>query len=200
MEVKEQIPSQEHGAKSNVSYAVKGFAEKEGDEIYEKARKNLLDINRWHELSGALSARFYLTDPYGNETDRLPLQGDYIKIHLPSSADDKFDWVRIELIEERKPREHIKWIMIRVRPSDPPQEKQETEHFFSEEATSNFYVGQTGRKVEASVGGRNELPNIEAPGMINKIRDVIVGLAAMAGFNYPQWKSLVKGILSAGKK
>ena len=54
------------------------------------------------------------------------MQGDYIRINLPSSSDDKFEWVRIELIEERKESEHVKWILIRVRPSEPPHEKEET--------------------------------------------------------------------------
>ena len=83
-EVIENIPRQAHGAKSDITYSMRAFGEKEGDELYEKARKNLLDINRWHKLSGKLSARFFLTDEFGKETSRLPLLGDYIKIHLPS--------------------------------------------------------------------------------------------------------------------
>lgn len=193
-QVLQNIPPQAHGAKSDITYSRKVSGDREGDELYQKARRNLLDINSWHKLSGKLSARFFLTDSRGKTVDRLPLQGDYIRINLPSSSDDKFEWVRIELIEERKESEHVKWILIRVRPSEPPHEKEETEHFFSEEATSNFSVEQKGRVVTAAVHGRNELPNIETPGLKNKIRNLLVGLGAMLGFNYPQWKTLAKGI------
>ena len=88
------------------------------------------------------------------------------------------------------------WIMMRVRPSDPPRQQEETEHFFSKEATSSFIVERTGRKVQASVRGRNELPNLETPGLFNKIRNIFIGLGAMLGLNYPQWKGLVRGLLT----
>ena len=190
------VPPQEKGAKSDITYCVRTFGEKEGLELYEKARKNLLDINRWQDLAGKVSAEFYLTDPFGKQVQRLPLQGDYIKIHLPSSADDKFEWVRIEAIEEQRLHSNINWIMLRVRPSDPPRAREETEHFFSKEATSSFTVQRTGSKVEAAVRGRNELPNFKAPGLTNRIRNFFIGLGAMIGLNYPQWKGLVKGILT----
>ena len=190
------VPPQKKGAKSDIKYCVRTFGEKEGFALYEKARKNLLDINNWQKLAGKLSAGFRLTDPFGNLVQRLPLQGDYIRIHLPPSADDKFDWVRIEAIEEQKYQNNLNWIMIRVRPSDPPRQKEETEHFFSKEATSSFLVERTGRKVTASVRGRNELPNIKTPGLASKIRNLFFGLGAMVGLNYPQWKGLVKGILT----
>lgn len=190
------VPPQKTGAKSDIKYSIRTYGEKEGLELYEKARKNLLDINNWQQLAGKLSAEFKLTDPFGNLVQRLPLQGDYIRIHLPTSAEDKFDWVRIEAIEEQKYQNNLNWIMIRVRPSDPPRQQEETEHFFSKEATSSFVVERTGRKVEASVKGRNELPNIKTSGLISKIRNLFIGFGAMMGLNYPQWRGLVKGVLT----
>lgn len=189
------VPPQTKGAKSDIRYSRKVFGDKEGLELYERARKNLLDINRWQQLAGKLSAAFYLTDPFGKPVDRLPLQGDYIKIHLPANPDDKFDWVRIEAIEEQKSHTFFNWIVIRVRPSDPPRKQEETEHFFSRDATSSFSVERRGRKVVASVMGRNELPNVETPGLLSKIRNLFIAVSAMMGLNYPQWKALVKGIL-----
>lgn len=191
----DKIPEQEKGASSDVIHTVNCESSDEATMLYLRARKNLFDINRWHERAGKLSARFYLTDESGNSIDRPPLQGDYIKIHLPPSAADKFDWVRIEEIEEEKPDDYSSRVKISVRPADPPAPQQETEHFFSDEATSNFFVERKGRSVTAMVRGRNELPNTEAPGVVNKIRNVVVAVAAMAGLNVPQWKALVKGIL-----
>ena len=192
----EEVPPQKTGAKTDIKHCIRTSNEKEGFLLYQQARNNLLNINNWQKLAGKLSAEFCLTDPFGKLVQRLPLQGDFIRIHLPASSDNKFDWVRIEAIEEQKLHEHLNWIMIRVRPSDPPKEQEETEHFFSKEATSSFLVEHTGRKVEASVKGRNELPNVEIHGLINKIRNLLIGLGAMIGLNYPQWKALVKGILT----
>ena len=191
-----KVPPQKEGAKSDIKFCVRTFGEKEGLNLYNKARKNLLNINRWQEFAGKLSAEFRLTDPYGKPTERLPLQGDYIRIHLPTAAADKFEWVRIEAIEEQAHHEKLNWIMMRVRPSDPPRHQEETEHFFSKEATSSFIVERTGRKVQASVRGRNELPNVETPGLLNKIRNIFIGFGAMLGLNYPQWKGLVRGLLT----
>ena len=190
------IPRQKKGAKSDVKYSIRTVGEKEGLDLFEKARKNLLDINRWQQLAGKLSAAFYLTDQFGNNVNRLPLLGDHIKIHLPTSAEDKFDWVRIEAIEEERKLSNLNWIMIRVRPSDPPRQQEETEHFFSKESTSSFRVERTGRKVEASVNGRNELPNVESVGLLTKLRNIFISIGAMMGMNHPQWKGLVKGILT----
>lgn len=195
-ETRRIVPSQNKGGKSDVRYSIKAFGEVEARKIYERARRNLLDINNWQILSGKFSAAFFLTDPFGKHVQRLPLQGDYIKIHLPISSEDKFDWVRIEGIEEQKSHTYFNWVTIRVRPSEAPKEKEETEHFFSKEATSSFSVERSGRKVEASVKGRNELPNTNTRGIFNKIRNAVIAIAAIAGLNTPQWSGLVKGIVT----
>lgn len=194
----EKIPEQHKGASSDIIESVNCESSEAAASLYTRARKNLFDINNWHKLAGKLSATFHLTDPSGREADRLPLQGDYIKIHLPTSGDDKFDWVRIEEIEEEKSDEYSSRVKISVRPSDPPAPQQETEHFFTDEATSNFFVERKGRVVTAMVLGRNELPNTDTPGVLNKIRNTVIAVAAMAGLNTPQWKALAKGILEEG--
>lgn len=191
----EKIPEQQKGASSDIIESVNCDSSEAAVQLYAKARKNLFDINNWHQMAGKLSARFYLTDPSGGAADRLPLQGDFIKIHLPTSSADKFDWVRIENIEEEQSGDYSSRVKISVRPTDPPAPQQETEHFFTEDATSNFFVERKGRVVTAMVRGRNELPNTDTPGVVNKIRNAVIAVAAMAGLNTPQWKALVKGIL-----
>jgi hypothetical protein len=192
-----QVPAQRKGAQSDIKYSKKISTREEAEKIFEKARKNLLNINEWHLIAGKLSARFYLTDPYGKNVQRLPLHGDFIKIHLPSSAEDKFDWVRIESIEDKKISENLQVISMLVRPSDPPRQKEETEHFFSKDATSSFIVERKGNVVTAYVRGRNELPNTDEPeSILKKIRNAAIALAAMAGLNTPQWKGLAKGIIN----
>lgn len=192
-----QVPAQHKGARSDIKYSKKVSTAVEAEKLFKKAKKNLLNINDWHLRAGKWSARFFLTDPFGKNVQRLPLQGDYIKIHLPSSLDEKYDWVRIESIEQRKVNEAIDQISMLVRPSDPPRNQEETEHFFSKEATSSFIVERKENAVTAYVRGRNELPNTKEPeSLIKKIRNAAIAIAAMAGLNTPQWKSLVKGILN----
>jgi hypothetical protein len=42
--------------------------------------------------------------------------------------------------------------------------------------------------------GRNERPN-PVGGFWNRIRNIIIALAAMLGLSVPQWKMLVNGII-----
>lgn len=192
---KQKVPEQQEGAKSDIKHVVDAISNDEAAHLYIRARKNLLSINQWQELAGKLSARFTLIDPNGVEADRFPLQGDYIRIHLPTSTPNKYDWVRIEKIQDENPDDYTGRILIQVRPADPPLPQQETEHFFSREATSSFFVERKGKRVSAMVRGRNELPNLDADNLVDKIRNAVIAIGAMAGLNVPQWKALVKGIL-----
>lgn len=194
-DTKEKVPEQHDGAKSDIRHIKEAVSNDEAALLYLRARKNILDVNNWQNIAGKLSASFRLTDPRGNEISRLPLAGDFIKIHLPTSRSEKFDWVRIEQVAEEHPDDYTSRVQIQVRPADPPTGQEETEHFFSGEATSSFFVERKGKRVIAEVHGRNELPNLEAPGLINKVRNIFIAVGAMAGLNTPQWKALVKGVL-----
>jgi hypothetical protein len=190
-----KIPAQHSGAASDIHYSKETETEEEAKKLYDRARNNLLSINKWEQFAGKLSAAFLLTDHRGLAVDRFPLNGDYIRIHIPGSPANKFDWVRIERVEEERPATQRNRIMIQVRPSDAPLEHVETEHFFSKQATSNFYVEKNGNKITAAVVGRNELPNLHQKGLLAKIRNLLISLPALAGANTPQWKSLTKGIV-----
>jgi hypothetical protein len=190
------IPEQHEGAKSDIYYDVHLSTEQEAQRKYVEARSNLLSINHWHEFAGKLSARFMLTDPAGIQVERLPLEGDYIKIHLPVSSADKFEWVRIEKLHEENPDDKgLSRIVMRVRPAEAPREITATKHFFSPDATSNFIVERSGTRVAAMVLGRNELPNLEPESVMQKVRNTAIAIGAMLGLNTPQWKGLVKGII-----
>jgi hypothetical protein len=190
-----KIPAQHSGAESDIHYSKAAETDEDAKKLYDKARTNLLSVNKWKDLAGKLSAAFLLTDHRGVAVNRFPLNGDYIRIHLPGSPHNEFDWVHIERVEEEQPATHRKRIMIQVRPSDAPKEHEETEHFFSRQATSNFFVERNGNKITAAVIGRNELPNLHRKGLLSKIRNLLISLPALAGANTPQWKSLTKGII-----
>ena len=144
---------------------------------------------------------FQLSDATVTAIDRVVRPGDYFRINIPGPNNKKgqgYDWVRVEEVEEQLQHHFHVWAAIKVRPAAPPFNKENnTAHFFSNDATSSFLVERRGRLVTASVFGRNEKPNEESDGIIDKLRNTIVAVSAMLGFSKPQWKSLVKGIIKS---
>ena len=197
----ELIPEQEKGGKTDTAHEVECNTESEAKEYFQLAKQRLLNVNRWHDLAGVLTAVFRLTDDTGKEVDRPAKTGDYFKISIPApgpGTGDGYDWVRIELIgEPTAAREENEAFGIRVRPAHNPVKKDDDNiaHFFRDNATSSFIVERIGRKLKAAVHGRNELPNTTAEKPLDKARNAVVAIGAILGFSNPQWKSLVKGIL-----
>ena len=190
------IPENYKGAQSATTYTVKVKDSAGADWLFEKAKRNLLDVNRWHQLAGPATASFKVIDENNRETNELAKEGNYLRINIPvvpkAGAGHGFDWVRVEKIEELREAGY-RFICMRVRPSRPPFEKKEIAHFFSPYATSTFCIERIGRKVKAAVYGRNEKPNTMVHDFFVKLRNMLIAFGAMIGFNKPQWKSLVKG-------
>jgi hypothetical protein len=193
------VPANETGAGSNIEHSVQKENERSAKRLFQLAKQRLLDVNNWHQLGGTASAIFSLTDEKGNEVHRPALLGDHFKIDIPgpgSLTGDGHDWVQVEAIEAQENNgEDI--ISIRVRPTSNPQNNnQDVAHFFTGEASSTFSVLRKGNIVIAGVYGRNEKPHLNTKAVIDKLRNAIVGVTAIAGLNKPQWKSLVMGLLS----
>ena len=202
-DIKEKIvPPQHEGGKKDIEHTVTAIDNDDARKLFVIARNRLLDVNRWHELVGALSAKFILTDANGSEVHRTAEIGDYFKIDVPGpgSSDGKgFDWVFIEAIEDKSdstgPYEST---AMRVRPSVNPTEKGENvAHFFKDSATSSFVVERHEKTVTACVLGRNEVPNTETSNLVDKVRNTLVGTTAIAGIANIQWGSLAKGLIAA---
>lgn len=192
------IPEGETGSDSDTKHEVVKHDEQSARSFYERVKQRLLNVNRWHELSGKGSAVFQLTDEQGIEANRPAKLGDHFRIDIPGpgtitgSGDD---WVQIEAIQHSV-EDDGEVLAIRVRPSaDPRKKTEDVAHFFTDEASSTFSVSRTGNRISAEVHGRNEKPNLKAGHPIDKIRNALVGTGAMLGLNKPQWKSLVKGLL-----
>lgn len=198
---KPTVPPQEEGTKKDVDHTVTAADENEARQLFEIAKKRLINVNGWKEVSGPASATFRLTDPAGHELERTVEKGDLFKIDLPAApgpAEGKgHDWVEVEKIEESgSPDGEKQSIAIRVRPTPSPLTPgNETAHFFNSKATSSFVVERDGKKVTAAVYGRNEIPNTDTTTIIDKVRNAIVGSTAILGFSNVQWNSLVKGLL-----
>lgn len=192
------IPEQHTGGESNTVAEVVLSNEQEAKQFFGVACQRLMNVNEWHHLTGAASADFILCDATGNEAKRTAQKGDFIKIDIPGPgtvSGEGYDWVQIEAIEEVQSQEEES-LLMRVRPaSNPLNEKADTAHFFTEEATSNFVVSRQGLTIKAEVHGRNEKPNISAETVVDKARNAAVATGAITVFSKMQWKSLVNGLV-----
>lgn len=196
------IPEQHTGGESNTEAEVILSNEQEAKLFFEVACQRLVHVNGWHELAGTGTAEFILCDAAGNEVQRTAQQGDHFKIDIPgpgSVSGDGYDWVQIETIEKvENPEEES--LLIRVRPAtNPNNERKDTAHFFTDEATSNFVIKRQGLKVKAEVHGRNEKPNVQAEKVVDKARNAAVATGAIAALSKLQWQSLVNGLVKLDK-
>jgi hypothetical protein len=200
----QNIPPQLHGQETNVVETVQCASIEEAHKLFAAAKERLKDISNWHEFAGPGSSRFSLADSAGAELYRMAQKGDHFYIDLPapgSSAGNGLDWVRIEEIDENDHAEDgSEYITMTVRPvANPRNPGHEIAHFYDHESTSTFIVEHYGNKVSAAVHGRNEVPNNKDTGLYDTVRNTIIALSARTGLSGPQWKALVKGLLSTNE-
>lgn len=195
------VPSQEIGSQTGVSKVVELVDRQEAIELFNRAKVKMLDVNHWHEMSGAGSAVFAITDTEGNVLDKqAPEMGDLIRIDLPgpsNPAGNSYDWVRVEAIEDEEDADKDQVIFaFRVRPMPNPMEpKDESAHFYTFEATSTFLLTRFQNKVAATQKGRNEVVNTDTDSFMANARNAIVVFSAIFGFSIFQWKKFVDGLL-----
>ena len=195
------LPEKEEGVHKDIEEQTTTDTVDEARQLFEVVKSRLLDVNNWDKLCGAASAEFTLTDADGKKVEGKPKVGLFFKIDVPgpgSRTGDGFDWVKVEAIEENQEvKEDREFILIRVRPSDnPTTTDKDVAHFFSDKATSNFLVLREKNTVTAAVLGRNEVANTDqSTGLLDKLRNAVVGISAALGISNPQWKSLVNGLL-----
>jgi len=192
------IPLQYEGKELQNEAAIEFQHETDAKSFYLAAREKLLEVNEWHNIAGLISARFQVTDQYGNEVNRKVRQGDYLKIDIPgpgSKEGDGFDWVHVEELKEVG-NGAIESVGFRVRPSENPRNHSDgIAHFYDDSATSNFIVTREERTVKAIVIDKNLKPNNESSSVIDKLRNTAVGASALSAFSNIQWKNLVNGIM-----
>ena len=193
------LPPQEEGKQADIVETVNAPDVQEAKLQFLQARERLFNIVHWSDISEGLSASFVLTNKQGTPRDGFPAKGDHIRIDIPgpgSSAGGGYDWVRVEMIEDKRmPEADEEWSIIKVRPSEDPLKSEGVAHFFDSGATSSFIVKRKGMTITAEVHGRNEKPNTENKKLTDKIRNILVGTAATTGIAGIQWQKLVKGLL-----
>ena len=194
------LPKQEIGTEMNAVEKKVLNSEQEAIDFYETVKQKLFNVSCWAEISKVPISTFKLTDSSGQEVDRKVEEGDYLKIDIPgpgTSTGEGYDWVVIEEIKEEK-SENMDLTSMTVRPSaNPANDNDDVAHFLKDQATSTFQVRRIGLEVSAEEHGRNEVPNSDTDHALDNIRNTIVGWSAKIGFSYPQWKSLVVGLIES---
>jgi hypothetical protein len=195
----EHVPSQRLGSEMNAVEQITLASEVQAVHFFQTVKERLLDVNHWKQIAGGTMSDFFLTDEVGNLVQRKATGGDHIRIDIPgpgSQTGGGYDWVTIEEIK-LEVMDNAEVLSMTARPSaNPLTDSEDTAHFLTDDATSTFQVKRVGSVISAEEHGRNEVPNTETENTLDIIRNTFVGWGAKAGFSYPQWKALVKGLLS----
>ena len=198
----EIIPTQFAGQEIEVEATKELKDEAEAKSLYNVAKKKLLDVNNWKKIAGTITAQFQIINEKGEEVTRYVKKGDYLRINIPgpgSKEGDGYDWVLVEELKEIN-MESLQSVGFRVRPNENPfGEKNETSHFYSKEATSSFIICRENSQLISRIVDRNLLPNTESGSLVDKVRDVVVGVSAIAGLSKLQWQQLANGLIKNQK-
>ena len=197
--MKHHIPAQVEGKKLDIDEFIAFEKRIEAKAFYLEAKDRLLNISNWFAIASLPASSFEHLDRQGKPSNQMPQEGDYIKIDIPGPgllSTGGYDYVRIEQISESSTIGSETTTMT-VRPSSNPNDSddEETKHFFKNLATSSFQINRVGNTVQASYYGRNEVINLEMDSLVDRIRNLFIGLSAKLGASYPQWKALVNGFL-----
>jgi hypothetical protein len=193
------VPVNKIGKAVNLQKSVTEKTEEEARELFRKACDHLLNPELWHTLSGETTAHFKVIPRHENDTRNIQVN-DYFQIDIPgpgTSAGDGYDWVKVSDIQQNPDLYADESFGMTVRAWHNPRKPElGTAHFFQETATSTFIISRSGKTVYASYYGRNEKPNENKTNLFDKVRNVLVGLGAMAGLSEVQWSALLEGLLN----
>lgn len=198
VEEMELVPAQYTGASTDVCEEIKFNSVDEAQSFYELACEKLNNVNHWGSLSSIKLSTFSLFNKSGEKVDRKVEENDFIRIDIPGPGliiGEGFDWVQVEKIShDILPEGNL--FTIRVRPSRHPSRKSGgIAHFLQPCATSTFQIRRNGLSVFAEEHARNEKANLHTNNIFDNCRNLFVGTAARLGLSYPQWKSLIKGLI-----
>ena len=159
---------------------------------FQRAKAKLFDVNGWSKLSG-INSTFQLYNRRGQKSEAsMPEPGFYLEIILPASTID--NWVQITdvKIEENMAE-------FTVHPSEKPKQltedenEPETEHFFTQEASSTFRVARQGNKLIGYEIGKNEAINNQGDEAGDRaVLNTLVAEGGWALFQELQWDKLTK--------
>jgi len=194
------IPRQQRGSESNTESSVIADSVEDAKVLFSRAMERLKDVNNWGNIVKGMTSSFQLTDQNGKPVERTVQKGDFFKIDVPGPgpvSGGGYDWVSIEAIEDQSNTDaEEEYFAMKVRPASAPiNDETEVAHFFDDVATSSFVVSRNQNTVIAGVYGRNEIPNINIDKTVDKARNTVMALSAIAGFSKLQWKNLVTALI-----
>ncbi len=198
--MKHTIPPPIEGRQIDASENLTLSSHEEAQRVYEEVKLRLLQVNRWYEYAKIPMASFTHLDENGEPTDARVKVGDYIQINIPGPglrSTDGYDYVRVDHFDETE-QDNIEVTTLTLRPAGDPfnsDNTDETKHFFKNLATSSLQIIRVDNNIQANYFGRNEVVNDEVSGISDKLRNLLVGAGAKMGASYPQWKSLLKGLV-----
>lgn len=197
------IPAQEEGLSFEAREEVALENVEEAKRLYAMARQRLLDVDRWHDIAGEITARFTVTDEKGQPVGRPVQEGDLFMIDIPAPENESgsgHDWVQVEAVAEVHEGE-IDSTAVRVRPTKNPLHTSDAiAHFFSPQSTSTFTVTREGNKVNATIYDRNIDYNKDHSAPEDKLRNTAVGLGAKYGLAKLQWELLADALVKKEKE
>jgi len=200
--MRDPIPHQHEGKQLDLHSEKALDSLEQSKDFYQLVKNRLLHAHEWHHIAEIPAATFVLTDQDGNKLMRKMQENDLLRIDIPgpgNSSGDGYDWVRVDNItEEENLNEELCSITLRPT-SNPENDDKEVAHFFKNMATSTLLVKRLDLKVIVEYHGRNELINSDSSKLTDKIRNMIVGLAAKLGLSFSQWKSLIEGLVDDKK-
>ncbi|MFL9832868.1 hypothetical protein [Chryseobacterium terrae] len=169
------------------------------DEIevkYNILKERFFEINKWGNYSRENNAEFTLCDSSGQQINRPPIIGDYIKILLSEIKNpgiNDYQWVRIDMIDKTNPNR----IMMQCRPSKVPGNEfaGKTVHFQSAASTSTFVISKGSNYIKMAIYGRNEKAN-QNTDLFSSLKNIFISLGRMVGSSKINWKQLADGMVS----
>jgi hypothetical protein len=173
---------------SQNEFANEAIAESE----FERSKRKLFSVNEWSNMPGITSS-FQLYKAKGEiKFTNNPEEGDFIMISLPGNLPE--NWVKIIEIKDS-----FDTAEFTVSPSPQPkrtkinkiEEEEETEHFFTSDATSTFMIKRDGKIIYAYEVGKDETINNqgeEAAG--RKWINTLIAAGGWLGFQKIQWEKL----------
>ncbi|MDH5826818.1 hypothetical protein [Sphingobacterium faecium] len=201
--MKNIIPTQKEGNKLDCFETVEFSTTEIANWAFIKASNNLLAINEWHHIAELPAAVFQLVDHRGLKLERPIQLHDYIKIDIPGPGlprTEGYDWVNVVHIETKNaPDFNLLSVSLKPCPDPTHPDNKETAHFFEGIASSTLIVEQRNNSLLFQYAGRNEIPNTDNDKLVDNVRNFMVGVGAVLGASYPQWKALIKGFANQVK-
>lgn len=195
IQVLQWVPENKQGSE-NDAFAVRDFDSVESaKESFEKYAQKLLQINEWNVMAGKNPTEFYLVPAKNTESSLFAKENDFVKIKMPAPKNKighGYDWVIINKLIKSTESE-LQYLLIQMKPHSCPESASgKTAHFYTDQATNTFIIAQKGTKIQMSVHGRNEIPNTENIGLIDRLRNMFVGMGGIFGGSKLQWEAFAE--------